>query len=110
VQNEKNAMEKMATGDSPEAKRAQSPKWTSTPQMGRVDRLVRLASRTPCAPHSPPWPPLLVARLARLPQHLPGCRHHPRGDATSLGAALKISANRPIGTALGAAMAALFAS
>jgi uncharacterized membrane protein YccC len=108
VQNEKLSSEKIANGKGTDAKPA--PQWTSSPQWAAVRSwsgwpTVAHAIRTAAAAVIS----LLVARLARLPETYWAAVTTLVVTQSSLGAALKISANRLIGTAIGAAMAALFA-
>ena len=78
--------------------------------VGRVARLVWLAHNRARPAHRCCRRNFLAGCAPGPPtRNLLGRRHHPGGDESSLGAALKISANRLLGTAIGAAMAALFA-
>ena len=110
MQNEKLSSQKIATGNAPGAKRAQPPKWTNSPQWAALT----VWSGWPTVAHSLRTAAaavisLLVARLARLPETYWAAVTTLVVTQSSLGAALKISANRLLGTAIGAAMAALFA-
>jgi len=109
VQNEKSSSE-IPVSTAPQAQRTPSPQWTNSSPWAALTTwsgwpTVAHALRTAAAAVIS----LLVARLARLPETYWAAVTTLVVTQSSLGAALKISANRLIGTALGAAMAALFA-
>ncbi len=94
----------MAVSAAPQTKQAPSPQWAALRAWSGWPTIAHALRTAAAAVIS-----LLVARLARLPETYWAAVTTLVVTQSSLGAALKISANRLLGTAIGAAMAALFA-